>query len=958
VSYLGVPRLHFTGHFQADSPTVNNVDPYHNNDLFEPRFQLVQDLPDRNGLFNPIGTGAFRLRGCRVTSVVYPDGRYIASTAEDPIVGSYLAEDNLRVSAKLVDIHPHAQDAPVIYGLRLRLLNGEGAEFLKADYEPAALADLWERQQPDDPMRDLGGVYQSVLSGLQWTTPVSSPFLRALREATRDELLSIKFNLYGVSIEKTEAGKDGLSLGRIVGSIGIHRTGEPWQFVAARRLRRVPRGVLNNAPCMLDENSGTLFIDLGNSVPTTSVGGPPIPLGPLRLAALVGEEAPRILAPLEGLEGDYYPNRAAIATARLTPDQVATALTSRLAVVDGGDPPKQMLAENADATYVRADNLVFRLYPGTPDNRATSTLFVTQFGRPAAEMLITVTGGRKIPPLDYPITLTTDGSGRAEFWMSSGEPSILRPYIDGISRRLFYRLGETSDEPPPDEPPSDEPPPDEPPPDEPPPDEPPPDEPPPDEPPDEEPEGIFEVRVFYPFEVPDRPTWVRDIQPIFQRYANLYPAMQMVFDLGNYNHVVKYRNVIRASLLLPPTSPDYMPVSRDLSPGKRDMIVKWLDSAPQPPVLDIDSPDALRMVLQQALLLEQAVMPPYLAALFSIKASRNIEIAEIISGVVREEMLHMALAGNLLSAVGGKPQIGRPGLVPTYPGRLPAPVLPDLTVRLRRCSIEHIRDVFLKIEQPQHPVVAGRVFTGPVIDRKSVNVDSRGKVLSADQSEMGRLADFFNNAEYEPMTIGWFYTQIARAIWRLNQELAGRGETLFTGDPARQVNWPTAPGTLYRITDVQSALLAIYEIIEQGEGSPLDLDGDLDPDRLGHYYRFLEIVQGRYLIRNSAGKWVFEGAPIRFDPDGVYPMVDDPDAYRLAAESVARRESELFNEMYTNLLTSLNLVFDGHPEELSDAVALMFSLQVQAKKLFDHPTSPGAGTVVGPAFQSPGVVLG
>jgi hypothetical protein len=916
MSYLGVPRIHFAGRFQSDVPTVNNVDVYHNNDTFEPRFQWLQSPPDQNGLFNPRGSGAFRLRGCRVTGVVYPDGRYAASPDEDPVVGSYLAEDNLRVSAKIVDLHPLGQKVPEIYGLRLRLLNAEGAEFLKADFEPASVIDVWRRDQSNAPIPDLGGVYQSVLSGLQWSTTVPSPFLRALREATQDGLLSIKFNLGGVDIDPSDPES---FFGRIVGSIGVYRTGEPRQFVAARRLRQVAGGAFNSAPCLLDEDSGTLFIDLGNSVPTTTlVGGTLIPLGPLRLAALVGEPAPRILAPLEGLEGDYYASRAGIATVKLTPEQVATALTSSLAVVDGSDPPKQILAENADATYARLDNFVFRVYPGTPDDRMTSTVFATRFGRPAAGMQVAVNSGRTLPSLSYPVALTTDANGRADFWTSSTGPRVTRPYIDGQAIFVPYGLAGHATEP----------------------------------------EGTFAVRVFNLFEAPERPTWVRDIQPIFQRYANLYPAMRMVLDMGNYNDVVKYRNAIRAALLLPPNSPDYMPVTRDISPRKRDMIVKWLDTVPNPPVLDIDTPDALRTVLQQALLVEQATIPPYLTTLFSIKANRNTEIADIIDSVVREEMLHLALVGNILNAVGGTPQIGRPGLVPTYPGRLPGPVLPDLNVRLRRCSIEHIRDVFMAIEQPQHPMVYGNRFTGSVIDRKSVNVDARGKVQRADESEMQKLADWFNNAEYEPMTIGWFYNQIARAISRLDQELTGRGEKLFTGDPARQVSWPTAPGTLYQVTDAQSALLAIYEIIEQGEGTPQDLDGDPDPEQLGHYYRFQQIVKGRRLIRNKAGKWVFEGAPIRFDRDGVYPMVDDPDAYQFAVGSVARREAELSNEMYTNLLTSLNLVFNGHPEGLSDTVGLMFSLEVQAKKLFDLPSAPGASTVVGPAFQSPGVVLG
>lgn len=911
MSYLELPRLHFAGRFHADVPTVNNVDPYHDNALFEPRFQWLQRLPDQHGGFNPVGTGAFRFRGCRVTGVAFPDGRYATSPDEDPIVGAHLSQDNLRASAKLVDLHPHDQSVPTIYGMRLRLQNADGAEFLKGAFEPAAVADMWRRDRSDSPDMDLGGVYQSVLSGLRWSTTMPSPFLAALRQATQEGQLSIKFNLNETSIDPNDPD---VTFGRIVGSIGTYRSGEPQQFVAARRLRRVGGGAFNNAPCLLDEDSRTVFIDLGNSVPTTKLDGPLIPLGPLRLGALV-DGSVTVLAPLDGLEGDYYPSRSAIATVRLSPEQVAVARASRLVVVDANDPAKPLLAENADATYARTDAFVFRVFPGTSENRVTATLHATRFGRRAEGMTIRLGGAQPQPVLQCPAAVTTDAGGRAEFWMSSEGPKQTRPYIDGQPVTLPYFLAAGP------------------------------------------PEGTVMVRVFDVVRMPERPNWTRDIQPIFQRYANLHPAMQRVVDLGNYNHVVKYRDLIRSSLLLPLTSPGHMPVTRDLSPGKRDMIMKWLDTAPRPPVLEIDTPDALRAALQQALLLELAVIPPYLAALFSIKANRNIEVADIIKGVVREEMLHLALAANLLNAVGGEPQIGRPGLVPTYPGRLPAPVLPDLEVRLRRCSVQQIRDVFLTIEMPQHPTVHGRPFKGRVFDRKSLKVDKRGKVLTVDQSEVTRLTDFFDQADYPPMTIGWFYGEIARAVSRLDRELTSRGEKLFTGDPARQVSWPTAPGTLYQITDVRSALLAIHEIIEQGEGSPLNLDDDPDPEKLGHYYRFQQIVQGRRLIRDGSGAWVYKGAPVRLDPDGVHPMEDDPDAYRFTAGSVPRRESELCNEMYTNLLTTLGQVFNGRPEGLSDAVGLMFSLQVQAKKLLDLPTAPNAATVAGPAFQSPGVVL-
>lgn len=914
MSYLERPRLHFAGSFESDVATVNNVDPYHNNDLFEPRFRWFETDTEENGSFNPLGTGAFRLRSCRVTGAAYPDGRFATSPDADPILGTHVSEDNLRVSAKMTDLHPHAQNVPEIWGLRLRLQTGEGAEFLKADFEPAAVADVWRRDVSGSPERgDLSGVYQSVLSGLQWSETTRSPLLDALREATEDGLLSIKFNVNNFEISRT---RPDAYVGRIAGSIGPYRSGEPWQFVAARQLRRVPRGVFNFAPCALDERTRIVSVDLGNSIPTTEMGGPLIPVGPLRLAALV-DGTPQVLAPLEGLEGDHYATRAAIAMAQLTAEQVAVALACPLVVVDASEPPKQVLAENADATYARADNSVFRIHPGTAADRVTSALYATRFGRPAAGVRLALGGPGSSPPLTYPATVTTDAGGRAEFTVSSDGPSASQPYIDGQIVRLSYGFGDTVTAA----------------------------------------EGFAVARVFDRYETPKRPNWVRDVQPIFQQYANLYPSMQRVFDLGNYHHVVKYRDVLKSALTLPLSAPNHMPVTRDLSVGKRDMIMNWLDTAPMPPILDIDTPEALRAALQQAVLLEQAVLPPYLAALLSIKANRNVEVADIIGGVVREEMLHLALAANLLNAIAGKPQIGRPGLVPTYPGRLPAPVLPDLEVRLRRCSVEQIRDVFLTIEMPQQPSVDGRPFTGPVIDRRALSVDRRGKVLQADGGEITKLTDFFGRAEYEPMTIGWFYTQIARAIVKLQRSLAAKGKTLFTGDVGRQVSWPTAPGTLYRVTDVRSALLAIYEIIEQGEGTPQDLDHDPDPERLGHFYRFEQIVRGRKLIRTRAGQWRYEGAPVRIDPDGVYPMEDDPDAYRFAAGSGERRQAELFNEMYTNVLTSLHEVFNGEPDKLMDAVGLMFSLQVQAKKLFDMPTSPGAATVIGPAFQSPGIVL-
>ncbi|MFI9561071.1 ferritin-like protein [Nonomuraea endophytica] len=916
MSYLGVPRLHFAGRIQTDVATVNNLSAYYDNDQFEPRFQRVSNLPDQyNGLWNPRGTEAFRPRGCRVTGITDQNGVF-ATAGDDPVFGAYVLDDDRQPSGKLIDLDPHNQSVPVIYGLVLRLADTDGAELLRGSFTPAALDDFWIRYRVPGGRGDAGAGYQSVLTDLSWPGADRSPFLRALREATEENRLSIKLNLDG--FETDPAKTDTVGFGRVTATIGVHRAGEPRHFVLARKMRVPPGGLWNQGACEVDERAATVTIDLGNSIPTTSLGGPLITLGPLRLAVFGEDGQATVLAPLNGLEGDFYRERAALVTATLTAEQLTAVATGRLAVVDATPTPNQILAENDDASFLRADWRVFRLYPGTDDNRATTTFHATRFGRPAEGYSILVGGGQKPPPLDFPTRLTTGPDGRAEFWITSGEVGNPRRFIDGAVFAAPYGPADGR----------------------------------------HAHEGLIAVRVFDAYSIPDRPTWVRDVQPIFQQYANLYPSMRDVFDMANYRHVVRHSSVIKTALGLPPESPHHMPATRDLSPRKRDMIVKWLDTAPTPPVLEIDTIADLHAALQQALLLEHAVIPTYLATLMSIKAGHNTEIADTISQVVREEMLHMALVGNLLNAVGAKPRIGRPALVPTYPGRLPAPVLPDLTVRLRRMSIEHVRQVFMAIERPEHPMVDGERFTGRVFSADSVKVDSAGVLRSADSAAMDTLESWFGRAEYPPMTIGWFYNQLAKAIIRLDRKLSREGKTLFTGDRARQVSWSDAPGTLYRVTDRRTALLALYEIVEQGEGTPQDLDNDTDPDKLGHYYRFAEIVAGRRLVRNARGRWVYEGPAVPFDPDGVHPMTDDPDTYRLAAGTVPRRESMLCDEMYTKVLVSLQRVFDGHPGELTDAMALMYSLQIQARRLFELPVTPDAAVVVGPAFQSPGVVLG
>ena len=78
--------------------------------------------------------------------------------------------------------------------------------------------------------------------------------------------------------------------------------------------------------------------------------------------------------------------------------------------------------------------------------------------------------------------------------------------------------------------------------------------------------------------------WDRDVMPIFQQYENLYPVMRNILKLGDYDDVTKPANVrlLDLSMRLDIEHPSHMPATRDLSPTKRDMILKWLNTPNHP----------------------------------------------------------------------------------------------------------------------------------------------------------------------------------------------------------------------------------------------------------------------------------------------------------------------------------------------------------------------------------------
>ena len=117
------------------------------------------------------------------------------------------------------------------------------------------------------------------------------------------------------------------------------------------------------------------------------------------------------------------------------------------------------------------------------------------------------------------------------------------------------------------------------------------------------------------------------------------------------------------------------------------------------PISDVED---LRRHLQWAVEVEHSTIPPYEYAMWSV-VDPDSAAATSIKYVVREEMLHAALAANLLNAVGGRPRFTGEA-VPRYPEpmRHHDPKLP-LVLHLAPASVDLVRQVFLRIEQPEEP---------------------------------------------------------------------------------------------------------------------------------------------------------------------------------------------------------------------------------------------------------------
>jgi hypothetical protein len=315
--------------------------------------------------------------------------------------------------------------------------------------------------------------------------------------------------------------------------------------------------------------------------------------------------------------------------------------------------------------------------------------------------------------------------------------------------------------------------------------------------------------------------------------------------------------------------------------------------------MPIETTQDLHGHLELAIRIELATIPPYLYAMYSIE-ELDSQAALLIRSIVVEEMLHAALVTNLLLATGGRPDYASTRYMTQFPADLPHHD-PPLTIDLEPCSVELIRRVFMRIEQPE----------------------ARDAPAQPDQFE----------------TLGQFYHALEMGIERLAET------TDLFSDPQSdsQLSDPRFyqpvtfdaedSGGLILVDDLDSARQAIETIVHQGEGLSDERWADPAHQELTHYNKLVQISEG--VTPLGAVRPVSTSPRTTDFPSKIQPV------------------SKLFNATYRSLFLVLHRLFQpGVNQAKAVGVLYLFMADVLpqlAHFLVHQPI--GNGQQASPTFQ-------
>jgi len=317
----------------------------------------------------------------------------------------------------------------------------------------------------------------------------------------------------------------------------------------------------------------------------------------------------------------------------------------------------------------------------------------------------------------------------------------------------------------------------------------------------------------------------------------------------------------------------------------------------------IEHRSALIYMLSTAAELEHALMCEYLFAAFSLKRSVDEGLTReqlaaverwrsMILGVAKQEMLHLAIACNLLTSVGIGPHLSRPNLPQParhYPSGVRLELLPFSEQALRH---------FLFLERPEGM---------DLNDADGLAAIEHAVPVMGEEEIAPHLQEF--------QTVGHLYRSIEAGFRHLAEKMGE--ENLFLGPVGAQTR-----GELFGwqelgpISTTDDAVRAIEAIVEQGEGPRGDW-------RNAHFGRFLSVLNEYLQMRqNAPGLEVTRPVlPVLVRPPetgGEANLITDPATARVA---------DLCNVAYEMLLHVLYRLM-SHIDESAEQIGTLATVAV------------------------------
>jgi len=313
------------------------------------------------------------------------------------------------------------------------------------------------------------------------------------------------------------------------------------------------------------------------------------------------------------------------------------------------------------------------------------------------------------------------------------------------------------------------------------------------------------------------------------------------------------------------------------------------------PVLKVDTREELVYLLGQACEIEHGLMCEYLYAQFSLKRGPDEGLTEdqlarvqaweaALIAVIKQEMLHLALATNILTAIGAAPHFERPNfpiLSRWYPPGVQIALVPFGERALRH---------FIYLERPEGMALEDAAGFAAARHAQPLTADDTGLVAEAEEWQ----------------TVGHLYRGIEAGLASL---CARYGEDAVFIGPARAqavtdiFEWPE----LIAVTGLASARRAIETIVEQGEGAR----GDWIRSHFGTFVGILED-----LLAQQATDPAFN--PARPVEPAFVRLPPDVESGTLIEDSTTAQVADLANGLYEVVLQVLSRYYIHHGEAAAE----------------------------------------